>query len=114
MVNCSIVTIGLPEDSHNIPLCDAKCQQNHNFAGTETTRQGFQDIELRLLQHRSNGVIMRSAADVPSLKVSLEIIAKLIYLSRRTETHSAHQHGYLGRAAVVIAELRHHPTVEGL
>jgi hypothetical protein len=43
-----------------------------------------------------------------SLKVGLEIVANLIYLSRRTETHSALQHDYLDRAATVIAEMAHH------
>ena len=57
------------------------------------------------------GWIMRSSKDVLSLKVSLEVIANLIYLSRRTETHSAQQHDYLDRAAKVIADLRHHPIV---
>jgi hypothetical protein len=51
---------------------------------------------------------------VESLKVSLEMIANLIYLSRRTETHCAEQHDYLDRAAKVIADLRHHATLGGL
>jgi hypothetical protein len=48
---------------------------------------------------------------IQSLKVSLEIIANLIYLSRRAETHSALQRDYLDRAAQVIAEMAHHPQL---
>jgi hypothetical protein len=46
---------------------------------------------------------------IQQLKVSLETIASLIYLSRHTETHCAQQHDYLDRAAKVLAEIAHHP-----
>jgi hypothetical protein len=50
---------------------------------------------------------------VQSLKVSLEIIANLIYLSRRTETHCAQQHLYLDRATKVMSEIANRPRFIG-
>jgi hypothetical protein len=63
---------------------------------------------------RSSKTLPGDGRSVQSLKVSLEIIANLIYLSRHPETHCAQQHAYLDRAATVIAGLRHHPALEGL
>jgi hypothetical protein len=48
---------------------------------------------------------------IPPLVVSIELLANLIYLSRRTETHSAQQHYYLDWATSVIEELSHHPNL---
>jgi hypothetical protein len=45
------------------------------------------------------------------LKVSLEVVSNLIYLSRLTETHCAQQNDYLDRAAQVIAEIAHHRII---
>lgn len=52
-----------------------------------------------------------SESSVQPLWVSLEVLANLIYLSRRNETHSDQQHSYLDRAATVLEELRHHPKL---
>jgi hypothetical protein len=66
------------------------------------------------------GWMMRSSKNPPeddrsvqSLKVSLEIIANLIYLSRRTETHCAQQHVYLDRATKVMTEIANRPRLIG-
>jgi hypothetical protein len=71
-----------------------------------------------MLQHWSYGVAMGSSEtlvrddrSIQALKVSLERIANLIYLSRHSETHCAQQHDYLDRAAKVLAEIAHHPIV---
>jgi|ERR1700722_17817104 hypothetical protein len=61
-------------------------------------------IEPALLYYQSDKVSMDSpetpADAFPPLQVSLELLANLIYLARRTETHSAKQHRYLDWAAV--------------
>jgi hypothetical protein len=46
------------------------------------------------------------------LKVNLEMMANLIYLSRHADTHSAQQRSYLDRAAQIMAEIARHPGVE--
>jgi hypothetical protein len=48
---------------------------------------------------------------VQPLRVSVELLANLIYLAGRTETHSAQQRRYLDWAATVIEELQHHPKL---
>jgi hypothetical protein len=48
---------------------------------------------------------------VQSLEVSLELLANLIYLVSRTETHSNQQHRYLDWPAKVLEEPQHHPKV---
>ena len=50
-------------------------------------------------------------ANVQPLRVSIELLANLIYLARRTETHSHQQHRYLDWAAKVLEELQHHPKL---
>ena len=45
------------------------------------------------------------------LEVSIEVLASLIYLARRSETHSAEQHAYLDRAAAVIEEMANRPPI---
>jgi hypothetical protein len=45
------------------------------------------------------------------LHVSLEVLANLIYLAGRAETHSAQQSHYLDWAATILRELRHHPRL---
>jgi hypothetical protein len=54
-----------------------------------------------------------STESIPAqpLRVSVELLANLIYLSRRLETHSDAQNRYLDWANEVIEELRHHPRV---
>jgi hypothetical protein len=61
---------------------------------------------------RSSETLGRDDPSIRVLKVSLEMIANLIYLSRRTETHSAQQHVYLDRATKVIAQIARHPRPE--
>jgi hypothetical protein len=75
-------------------------------------------IEPALLYYQSNRVSMDSSetsADperpIQPLQVSVELLANLIYLARRTETHSDQQHRYLDWAAKVIEELQHHPKL---
>ena len=48
---------------------------------------------------------------VQPLQLSLELLANLIYLARRTATHSARQNGYLDWAADVIENLQYHPKL---
>jgi hypothetical protein len=48
---------------------------------------------------------------VQPLRVSVELLANLIYLAGRNETHSAQQRRYLDWAATVIEELQHHPKL---
>jgi hypothetical protein len=48
---------------------------------------------------------------VQPLQLSVELLANLIYLARRTEIHSAKQNGYLDWAANVIEDLQHHPKL---
>ena len=79
----------------------------HGFGNT-TTRP-LLGIERVLLYYQSNKVSMEP---VQPLEVSLELLANLIYLARRTETHSHQQHRYLDRAAKVLVELQHHPKLE--
>jgi hypothetical protein len=45
------------------------------------------------------------------LHVSVELLANLIYLARRTEIHSAKQNGYLDWASDIIGGLQHHPKL---
>ncbi len=45
------------------------------------------------------------------IRLSLEIVANLIYLSRHVGTHSIQQHHYLDCAAEVMAEIARHPRV---
>ena len=58
---------------------------------------------------RSSQTSADASGPVQPFKVSVEILANLIYLSRRTETHSGQQHQYLDWAAKAIEELPHHP-----
>jgi hypothetical protein len=44
-----------------------------------------------------------------ALRVSVELLANLVYLARRTETHSAQQRRYIDWAPTIIEELQHHP-----
>ena len=46
------------------------------------------------------------------IRVSLGIIANLIYLSRRAQTHSFQQHQYLDCVAEVVAEIARHPRFD--
>jgi hypothetical protein len=62
---------------------------------------------------RSSETLALDGRSVEALKVSLEMIANLIYLSRRTETHCAQQHDYLDRAAKIMAEIARHPRLVG-
>jgi hypothetical protein len=48
---------------------------------------------------------------VQPLQLSVELLANLIYLARRTEIHSAKQNGYLDWAANVIEDLQRHPKL---
>jgi hypothetical protein len=48
---------------------------------------------------------------VQPLQQSVELLANLIYLAKRTETHSAKQNSYLDWAATVIEDLSHHPKL---
>jgi hypothetical protein len=47
----------------------------------------------------------QSRAELPSPRVSLEILGNLIYLARHTDADSAKRHEYLDWAAKVIEEL---------
>lgn len=53
-----------------------------------------------------------TADTVQPLQVSVELLANLIYLARRTETHSPQQHHYLDWAAKVLEDLQHHPKLQ--
>jgi hypothetical protein len=55
-----------------------------------------------------------SETPVPAqpLQHSLELLANLVYLSRRAETHSDQQHRYLDWAATVIEEMCKHPMLK--
>jgi hypothetical protein len=48
---------------------------------------------------------------VEPLQLSIELLANLIYLARRTEIHSAKQNGYLDWASDLIEGLQHHPKL---
>jgi hypothetical protein len=61
---------------------------------------------------RSSETLAPDGRSVQALKISLEMISNLIYLSRRTETHCAQQNDYLDRAAKVVAGIAHHPRLE--
>jgi hypothetical protein len=58
---------------------------------------------------------MRSSAlhdrSMQALKLRLETISNLIYLSRHTETR-AQRHAFLDQAANIMAEIAHHPQLE--
>jgi hypothetical protein len=45
------------------------------------------------------------------LEVSVGLLANLIYLTRRSETHSAQQHCYLDWAVKVVEEMQSHPKL---
>jgi hypothetical protein len=60
---------------------------------------------------RSSETLAHDGRSFQALKVSLEMIANLIYLSRRIETHCAQQHDYLDRAAKIMAEIARHPRL---
>jgi hypothetical protein len=60
---------------------------------------------------RFSETLAHEGRSIQELKVSLEMIANLIYLSRHNETHCAQQHAYLDRAAKVMAEIAHHQTL---
>jgi hypothetical protein len=83
------------------PIVSESCDGRHNNPSSV-------GIERALLYYQSNKVSMDS---VQPLEVSVELLANLIYLARRTETHSAQQHRYLDWAAKVIEELQHHPKL---
>jgi hypothetical protein len=68
------------------------------------------------LQQKGTGMrctgTLANDRSLQGLKVSLEVVSNLIYLSRRTETHCAQQNDYLDRAAKVIAEIAHHRIID--
>jgi hypothetical protein len=106
------------EDLNNIPPIDFR--MSGNDASNRLSPQNREELpRLRMLQNWSYGVRMPSSGtlagddrSVWQLRVSLEMVANLIYLSRRTETHRAQQHGYLDWAAKIMEELGHHPMPE--
>ena len=48
---------------------------------------------------------------VQPLQLNVELLANLIYLTRRTEIHSVKQNSYLDWAANVIEDLQYHPKL---
>ena len=52
-----------------------------------------------------------TSTPVQPLWIGLEVLANLIYLASRTETHSAQQRHYLDWAAKVLEDLQHHPKL---